>query len=304
MGEQVNEQYVTLIDLLDSWGIDLRNGSSAPVRVVRHAGDNGIVRRFYDLGYEAFECYQRSQKRRVFGDARILISFIQAEGHEGSFVGVYRVNGVERCPSDLHLPSHIPSDLTDKCRSEWQYRLDRDTEFDCFRERVRILWDKVEVRWVRQYPDANRKIVAIKDNDGKWTTPKSREALLNVGIVSSTEEPLEYDVSSYPEGTRSLRSHLTIERNSALTRDSKARFKALNGRLFCQACGFDFVAIYGEEYIECHHTIPVHKLPSDGSTRIEDVALLCSNCHRIIHRRKEWMSVDSLRKLLDGRKKG
>jgi predicted HNH restriction endonuclease len=83
-----------------------------------------------------------------------------------------------------------------------------------------------------------------------------------------------------------------------LIRGSKARFKELKGRLFCEACGFDFMAVYGEDYTECHHTIPVHRLPSNGFTCIEDVALLCSNCHRMIHRHKEWMSVGQLISLL------
>lgn len=56
----------------------------------------------------------------------------------------------------------------------------------------------------------------------------------------------------------------------------------------CKACGFDFAKVYGshgEGYIEVHHLRPVSSLA--GRTPIhpkEDMTVLCSNCHRMIHR--------------------
>ena len=295
-------QSATLIDLLDSWGIDLRHGASAPARVLRHAGDDGAPRRFYDLGSEEFEWYQGSQKTRIFGNARILVGFIKTEGYEANFIGVYRVHGLEEGHIDPPFAGGLPKDMLDKCNCRYHYRLARDTKFDQFRGSIRIEWDKVESRWVRQNEDANRRIVAVKRNSGEWLTPDSRESLLQLGITPTEDESLFYDFATYEEGGRNLRSHFTIERNGALIRDSKARFKKLHGRLFCQACGFDFLSTYGEDYIECHHTIPVHSVPSNCSTSIDDVALLCSNCHRMIHRHKEWISVDQLRSLLESRR--
>jgi len=51
----------------------------------------------------------------------------------------------------------------------------------------------------------------------------------------------------------------------------------------------------GIGFIECHHTKPVSMLDGKSTTRIEDLALVCSNCHRMIHRTRPWMSVDELR---------
>ena len=297
-----HRQSATLIELLDSWGIDLRDGASAPVRVLRHAGDDGAPHRFYDLGSEEFEWYQGCQKTRIFGDARILVSFIKTEGYEANFIGVYHVHGLEEGRVDPAFAADLPKDMSDKCNCRYHYRLARDTDFDQFRGGIRIEWDKVESRWVRQHEDANRRIVAIKGISGEWLAPEGRGSLLQLGIMPGEDESPSYDFDIYKEGGRNLRSHFTIERNGALIRDSKARFKKLHGRLFCQACGFDFLNVYGEDYIECHHTIPVHRLPSNGFTSIDDVAFLCSNCHRMIHRRKEWISVDELRSLLDSRR--
>jgi hypothetical protein len=214
------------------------------------------------------------------------------------FVGVYRVH---ECEEDIVYPpfaDRLPKDLLERCRSRYRYILTRNKEFDQFRDCIRIEWDMRTNIWVRQHLDANMKVIGVKGSSGQWLAPGGRESLVNLGIVPAADESGCEEAGPYKEGGRSLKSHYSIERNGALIRESKDRFKKLHGRLFCQACKFDFLAVYGEDYIECHHTIPVHKLPSDGSTRPEDVALLCSNCHRMIHRRKEWMSVDQLCSLL------
>jgi len=54
----------------------------------------------------------------------------------------------------------------------------------------------------------------------------------------------------------------------------------------------------GKDYIECHHTIPVSELPQGAKTRLEDVVLVCSNCHHMIHRKRPWLAVEEVRGLL------
>ncbi|GAB6158809.1 hypothetical protein JCM39194_20090 [Desulfotomaculum varum] len=50
-----------------------------------------------------------------------------------------------------------------------------------------------------------------------------------------------------------------------------------------------------EGYIECHHTIPISEYAKEIKTRVSDLALVCSNCHRMLHRRRPWLSIDQLR---------
>jgi len=60
--------------------------------------------------------------------------------------------------------------------------------------------------------------------------------------------------------------------------------------LACAACGFDFERFYGDRgkgYIECHHVIPLHET-GERRVSISDLALLCSNCHRMIHANPPW----------------
>jgi len=70
-----------------------------------------------------------------------------------------------------------------------------------------------------------------------------------------------------------------------------------------QARGFDFDASYGRDhagsYIEVHHVKPlsVHEGEMDPAS---DLACLCTNCHRMAHRRKTSVtSVDELRDMIE-----
>jgi 5-methylcytosine-specific restriction enzyme A len=103
------------------------------------------------------------------------------------------------------------------------------------------------------------------------------------------------------EGRVLTRLHRVRERSRDLVRRRKERALARHGRLACEACGFDPAGRYGERgrgLIECHHTRPVHTLRPGEATRLDDLALLCANCHRAVHARRPWLSLDELRAVL------
>ena len=69
----------------------------------------------------------------------------------------------------------------------------------------------------------------------------------------------------------------------------------------CEACGFDFYRAYGarsRDYIECHHRTPLG-VTGKITTRLSDLALICSNCHWMIHRTKRWLTVEDLHSLVE-----
>ena len=105
----------------------------------------------------------------------------------------------------------------------------------------------------------------------------------------------------FPEGGKVQRKHIARERNPELVRAAKARFKAMHGRLFCEACEFDFGEAYGRagiDFIEAHHTVPVSELKDGATTKLDDIVLVCSNCHRILHRRRPWLSMPALKRIV------
>ncbi|MFH7002095.1 HNH endonuclease [Flavobacterium bizetiae] len=96
--------------------------------------------------------------------------------------------------------------------------------------------------------------------------------------------------------------HKFKERKPELIAKAKAVAKKEN-RLFCEVCNFNFEIEYpmiGSGFIECHHRFPI----STGGlrkTKIEDLALVCSNCHRMLHRKYingNYLLVEELRELI------
>lgn len=108
--------------------------------------------------------------------------------------------------------------------------------------------------------------------------------------------------SEFPEGKEIERRHRLRERNQAVIKSAKDSFKQKEGKLYCQVCGFDFYEKYGEigcDFIEGHHTIPISELKGEVKTKAKDVALVCSNCHRMLHRRRPWLKMGELKRLID-----
>ena len=148
----------------------------------------------------------------------------------------------------------------------------------------------------RPFPSTKFNAVEAKNhfqNRGYTVIDRREEALLNI----ATED----DESSFAEGEAKYKMHRSYERDIAISKRAKAVRLAETERLECEVCGFDFHAVYGEiglGYIEAHHKIPVSELGATKKTKIEDLALVCSNCHRILHRYKPMKSVNELRDLL------
>jgi 5-methylcytosine-specific restriction protein A len=112
----------------------------------------------------------------------------------------------------------------------------------------------------------------------------------------------ELDDYSAPEGRLLMRRHMARERNRGLRKRKIESVLKQGGRLYCEACGFDFETVYGERgagYIECHHVVPLHEA-GEGRTKLKDLALICANCHRMIHRRAPWPTPKELRAIIEG----
>jgi hypothetical protein len=108
------------------------------------------------------------------------------------------------------------------------------------------------------------------------------------------------DDISVAEGRELLRLHRSRERNRGLVARKKRRVLIKTGRLECEACGFDFAAVYGElgaGFAECHHTQPLAQGTGERRTALTDLAVVCANCHRMLHRRP-WRTVGELSQLL------
>ena len=107
----------------------------------------------------------------------------------------------------------------------------------------------------------------------------------DVGSQSELAEEFAIPSGAAVTETRKYVYHRKIERNRTAARQAK-KFHGTR----CQACDLDFGERYGEigiGFIEAHHLRPIATLEEGIPVNYDvaaDFAVLCSNCHRMIHR--------------------
>ena len=150
-----------------------------------------------------------------------------------------------------------------------------------------------------------RKLLAIKGASSWWRTqfsgvclPKRIALELEALVVDKESKQSKLALGSSlagnmileaREGREILRTYVTRVRSRGLAQKKRNQVWMRYGRMICEVCGFDFSALYGvlaDGVIECHHTKPVRTLRSESKTHIDDLALLCANCHRVLHKGK------------------
>ena len=125
----------------------------------------------------------------------------------------------------------------------------------------------------------------------EFNTTDARKGLEALGFTTYVNPGLAHQ---YFEGKRIIKEVSIIARSPQVVADAKARYGAI-----CQVCGFDFETAYGSiglGYIECHHIDPLSGRDGEHRpTTVEDLAVLCSNCHRMIHTRRPCFKIQELK---------
>lgn len=140
----------------------------------------------------------------------------------------------------------------------------------------------------------------------------NREELKNIArrIRQAVSNPeLNYNLYALPddqedmllevrEGKVIYKLHKFRERDPKINKKKKEIYLYDYGKLDCEVCKFDFYDFYGEigqGFIECHHCTPLSLIEAESMTTLNDLALICSNCHRMIHRDINSLSIQELR---------
>lgn len=221
-------------------------------------------------------------------------------------------------------------------RNGWRELRTRDPEVHALSDLLRSLpLHKPEERTLPAFrsPDSvSRKTTDFMTNHGRYTGKPTRcgkPTLLMIQAFTEREdemlqaaEALEEAIGSgelhlltpQPDevdetGVSAIEGRLLARRALARERDPKLRAMKIqqarrHGRpLQCEVCAFDFGRAYGElgeGYIEVHHVLPLH-ISGSRETRLEDLACLCANCHRMCHRNRQgesWRTPAALRELI------
>ena len=125
-----------------------------------------------------------------------------------------------------------------------------------------------------------------------------RKLIWRLGAQNDVQVVSDDDEFAFPEGKKKYAMHHSRERDQRITRRAKQVRLEETGKLECEVCEFDFSLEYGahgEGFIEAHHRVPVAQLDGKTLTKLKDLALVCSNCHRMLHRGNPLPTVEELR---------
>lgn len=148
-------------------------------------------------------------------------------------------------------------------------------------------------KFLNQKPDYFERVgkgtFLLKDAKRKDAEIRTLSLSLENDLLNSIEKDLEskkYE-NQLSEGEKLKRLSSFHERNPKL-REQAIRIHGTKCMVF--ECGFDFEGMYGKHgtsFIEVHHLIPISSFDKDRIVDPEtELVVVCSNCHRMIHRNK------------------
>jgi predicted HNH restriction endonuclease len=127
---------------------------------------------------------------------------------------------------------------------------------------------------------------------------EERSLFINQIVENDIDSEKAQEDSYYKDGKVTEYYGIRYERNPI----NRAKAIEIHG-VTCKACGFNFEKVYGERgknFIEVHHVKPLHSIGEEIDINPEtDLVPVCSNCHRMIHRKKDViLSVDEIREIV------
>lgn len=105
------------------------------------------------------------------------------------------------------------------------------------------------------------------------------------------------------EGELKCRIYLERSRNKTLREAVIENYRALNNDVRCQVCDFSFedkYGVMGKGLIEVHHIVPLSTFESETVNSVDDLILLCANCHYVVHNGDAQENLRRLKILFSG----
>ncbi len=258
--------------------IGLRGREASPIVTVlnRHTRESVRLLEFVGAFIDQPGIYEDTAAAENFPDHQTLISRLRT-GDERDWSVELRIEG-----PDVEIPitdkdSVIPIE-NDFLAFFPIFRAATDIlqgNRDRFSEYVQQFWD-----WESSRDQIETGISVASDGLDLVRSRSHDENVAGLVAVESDREEggAKFVFSTHRERERKLRSRKIRE---ALSRGS--------GRLLCEVpgCGFDFHEVYGEigrEFAHVHHLDPLGGPIGPRKTEMNRLAIVCANCHAMIHR--------------------
>ena len=142
---------------------------------------------------------------------------------------------------------------------------------------------------------------------------QARDALRGLGFQVLGNDEGAADIAESPDSLETLPPRFEgaerqvtrniRERNPIARRESEEYYRARDeGQLRCQGCNIDFSVTYGPRgagFMHFHHLAPLSEaIGRRAVSGAADLVPLCPNCHAMVHRGDDILSIEQLRDLL------
>lgn len=217
-----------------------------------------------------------------------------------------KVNGVA---AFTHLVSPVDTELIeDDTRTDYRYgrrvKIIAKTNRDNFIPVSSTLWDRFNFSGITQGNACKLENISnignidelqfdIWQRFTEYFIPSEQQSTTTTSAIINELQITNPDIT-VTEGELRLVAHLVKERNRKIVKEKKQQ--AINSNtLLCEVCTFSFPETYQSNFIECHHLSPIGQA-GVRETKLEDLALVCANCHRMLHTKfdGQFLSIQQL----------
>ena len=187
---------------------------------------------------------------------------------------------------------------TNQVLSKYFTKLDRNSKsFNSYFKLLQAIAKSLNKTLSQKLTDGTGGIYLPKSEFVKIEKSKYHE-LIAMMITDLDAQKEEDDYSPAFEGSPKQKYINYYERNPKL----RAKAITIHG-LTCMGCDANFERIYGEwgkNFIEVHHLKPIRRFNKAMKVNpATDMTVLCPNCHRMVHRKKnKVLSIEELKKII------
>jgi hypothetical protein len=123
--------------------------------------------------------------------------------------------------------------------------------------------------------------------------------------LATSKQEFPEEVSEPETVTEGAKKTIVVNRYE---RSSSARLTCIKKwGISCCVCGFNFEKVYGAlgaGYIQVHHLVALHTIGSSYQLDpVKDLRPVCPNCHAMLHRNGDTMSVEALQNVMRSQSK-
>lgn len=213
-----------------------------------------------------------------------------------------------------HLVTPIDDKIADSERPDYRFgrrvKIIAKTSTENYIKVSSTLWNKVKLSGVTQGNACKIENIGSVDNIDelqldiweafkKHFVPSEKESATITSSIFKELEITNPDLT-VKEGELKLVTHILKERNRKIILEKKKQ-AIKNNNLKCEVCTFSFLEKYQSNFIECHHISPISLSQGIVETTLDDLALVCSNCHRMLHTKFNgvYLNIEELRNRIE-----